>query len=133
MKTLKALRGYTDEELQTVSQIAYYMMMQGKLEDAKTLFEGLVAIDPSQEYYFRALGVLAQKAEDSNLALRHFGYAIQLAPDKPDGYVNRAEIFIYLDDQDKARADLKDALEKIQRNDQMLSQKTWALYRSLGK
>jgi Flp pilus assembly protein TadD len=90
-----------------------------------------VALDPAQEYYFRALGVLAQKNHDSELALRHFGYAIQLAPHKPEAYVNRAEIHIFLGQHEQAEADLKDALNRMGREDQMLSQKAWALYRSL--
>lgn len=122
---------YTSEELQSIAQIAYYMMMQGKMKDAQTLYEGLVALDPSQEYYFRALGVLAQKNNDSQLALRHFGYAIQLAPHKPEGYVNRTEIYIFLGQPEQAAVDLKEALNKMSRQDQMLSQKAWALYRSL--
>ncbi|MES2503344.1 MAG: CesD/SycD/LcrH family type III secretion system chaperone [Myxococcota bacterium] len=131
LKTLKAIKGYTDPELKSIAQIAYFMMMQGKMDDAQTLFEGLVAIDPTDEYYYRALGVLAQKREDSHLALRHFGFAIQLAPQQPHGYVNRAEVYIYLDRKHDAETDLQEALGRMSRQDQMLSQKAWALYRSL--
>ena len=131
LKTLKVLKGYTTEELNTIAQIAYFMMMQGHMEDAKTLFEGLLAIDPSQEYYYRALGVLAQKEDDSALAIRHFGYAIQLAPEQPYAYVNRAEIYIFLNQRQEAESDLQEALARMPRKEQMLSQKAWALYRSL--
>lgn len=131
IKTLKEIKGYTNEELATIAQIAYFMMMQGKNPEAKILFEALVAIEPSNEYYYRALGVIAQKQKDTALAMKHFGYAIQLAPALPHAYVNRAEVFILMSQKDQAQQDLQEALARMRREDQMLSQKAWALYRSL--
>lgn len=131
LKTLKEIKGYTDDELSSIAQIAYFMMMQGKIRESKILFEALVAIEPSNEYYYRALGIIAQKQGDSELAIRHFGYAIQLAPKQPQGYVNRAEILIALGKTAEAEQDLQEALLHMRREDQALSQKTWALYRSL--
>lgn len=131
LRTLKEIKGYTNDELATIGQIAYFMMIQGKHRESKILFEALVAIEPSNEYYYRALGVLAQKQGDSDLAIRHFGFAIKLAPDQPNGYVNRAEVFIALGKTTEAEQDLQDALLHIRREDQALSQKAWALYRSL--
>ena len=131
LRTLRAIKGYTTEELETIAQIAYFMMMQGKNHEAKILFEALVAIEPSNEYYYRALGVIAQKQEDSALAIQHFGYAIKLAPQLAHAYVNRAEIYILLNQKPEAEQDLQQALTCIRREDQMLSQKAWALYRNL--
>lgn len=131
LKSLKEIKGYTDEELATIAQIAYFMMMQGKDRESKILFEALVAIEPSNEYYYRALGVLAGKQGDNDLAIRHFGYAIKLAPEQANGYVNRAEVYISLGKIEEAEQDLQQALLHIKREDQALSQKAWALYRSL--
>jgi Flp pilus assembly protein TadD len=131
LKTLKEIKGYTDDELTTIAQIAYFMMMQGKDRESKILFEALVAIEPSNEYYYRGLGVIAGKQGDTDLAIRHFGYAIKLAPDQPHGYVNRAEIYISQGKKEEAEQDLQQALLHIKREDQALSQKAWALYRSL--
>lgn len=131
LRTLKDIKGYTNDELDTISQIAYFMMMQGKNRESKILFEALIAIEPSNEYYYRALGVIAQKQDDSDLAIKHFGYSIKLAPTLPHAYVNRAEIFISLGRQEEAEKDLQEALARIRREDQALSQKAWALYRNL--
>ena len=130
-RSLKEMKGYSAEELETLSHIAYCMMMQGKYDKAQTVYESLLAIDPADEYYYRALGVLAQKQGDSELALRHFGYSIQLAPKQPQGYINRAEIHIALNRIQDALNDLKEALAQMRRQDQMLSQKAWALYKHL--
>lgn len=131
LKTIKSLKGYTESELGTIAQIAYFMMMQGKYREAKILFEALIAIEPSNEYYYRALGLLAQKQGHSDAAIQQFGYAIQLAPNRPQAYVNRAEIYISLGNLELAEQDLKDALGHIRREDQALSQKAWALYRNI--
>ena len=130
-ETLKELKGYTNEELGTISQIAYYMMMQGKYREARILFEALVAIEPSNEYNYRALGVLAQHEGDSDRALEQFGYAIQLASKQPQAYVNRAEIHILRGDLAAAEQDLQASLAFMGRKDQALSQKAWALYRNI--
>ena len=53
--TLKELKGYTDDELYAIAHTAYFFVMQGKNQEAKTLFEGLVAIDPRNDYYYLSL------------------------------------------------------------------------------
>ncbi|MBH1989540.1 MAG: CesD/SycD/LcrH family type III secretion system chaperone [Myxococcaceae bacterium] len=130
-ETLKEIKGYTDEELGAISQIAYFMMMQGKYREARILFEALVAIEPSNEYNYRALGVLAQHEGDSNRALEQFGYAIQLASEQPQAYVNRAEIHLSEGNQEGAEQDLQAALMCMGRQDRALSRKAWALYRNI--
>ena len=59
--TLREIKGYTDEELYAIAHVGYFFLMQGKNDEARTLFEGLVAVDPRNDYYYRALGVIFQK------------------------------------------------------------------------
>ena len=94
--TLKDIKGYTDHELYAIAHMAYFYLNQGKTEEAKTLFEGLVALDPKNGYYYRALGVIFYKLGDTERALRQFGYAIRVTPQRPHAYVNRAEVNIAL-------------------------------------
>jgi Flp pilus assembly protein TadD len=94
--TLKDIKGYSDEELFAIAHTAYFFLMQGKNDEAKTLFEGLVAVDPRNGYYYRALGVIFHKLGDDERALRQFGYAIQVSPRSAAAYVNRAEVYITL-------------------------------------
>ena len=58
--TLKEIKGYTDDELYAIAHQGYFFLMQGKNAEARTIFEGLVAIDPRNDYYYRALGVITQ-------------------------------------------------------------------------
>src|SRR5262245_37504373 len=43
--TLKDVRGYSDEELYAVAKTAYFFYYQGRLNEARVLFQGLYAID----------------------------------------------------------------------------------------
>jgi Flp pilus assembly protein TadD len=101
--------------------------MQGKNEEARTIFEGLVAVDPRNDYYYRALGVIFQKLGESDRAIKQYAYAIRLNPSSPYAYVNRAEIYLSQKEWSKAETDLRDALERMGRKDEQLSKKAWAL------
>lgn len=125
--TLKELKGYTDDELYAIAHTGYFFMMQGKNQEAKTLFEGLVAIDPRNDYYYRALGVIFHKLGDVERALKQFGYAIRVSPRSPAAYVNRAEVFISLAKYQDAAGDLRKALEHVGPKDGDLARKARAL------
>jgi Flp pilus assembly protein TadD len=125
--TLKELKGYTDDELYAIAHTGYFFLMQGKNNEAKTLFEGLVAIDPRNDYYYRALGVIFHKLGDAERALKQFGYAIRVSPRAPAAYVNRAEVYIATSRYQEAASDLRKALEFMGNRDGALARKTRAL------
>ena len=125
--TLKELKGYTDDELYAIAHTGYFFLMQGKNNEAKTLFEGLVAIDPRNDYYYRALGVIFHKLGDAERALKQFGYAIRVQPRGASAYVNRAEVYIATSRYQEAAADLRKALEHMGPRDASLARKARAL------
>lgn len=125
--TLREIRGYSEEDLYAISHVGYFFLMQGKDREARTLFEGLVAIDPRNDYYYRALGVIFQKLGENDRAIKQFSYAIRINSDSPYAYVNRAEIYLSIRSFDNAEIDLRDALERMGRSDEQLSKKAWAL------
>ena len=130
--TLKDIKGYTDHELYAIAHMAYFYLNQGKTEEAKTLFEGLVALDPKNGYYYRALGVIFfYKLGDTERALRQFGYAIRVTPQRPHAYVNRAEVNIALGRGSKAAKDLQTALSLVGPKEPQLRQKAQALLNAL--
>ena len=67
--TLKDVRGYSDEELFSVAHAAHTYFYQGRINEARTLFHGLFAIDPGNAYFARALGVATAHYEKSEEAL----------------------------------------------------------------
>ncbi len=90
--TLRDVRGYSDEELYSIARTAYYFYYQGRLSEARTLFQGLYAVDPLDPYFARALGVVEQAAGNPQGALAAYDVAIKLAPEESAGFVGRAEV-----------------------------------------
>lgn len=131
--TLKELKGYTDDELYAIAHTAYFFLMQGKNEEARTLFEGLVAIDPRNEYYYRALGVIFHKLGDEERAIRQFGYAIQVNAKSSVAYLNRAEVYISRADWRAAQTDLEKAMQYIGAKELQLGRKANALLTMVKK
>src|SRR3954463_4223708 len=78
--SLKQIVGLSEEELYAIASQGYYLFLQGKAEPARVLFEGLVAIDPRNAYYYRALGAIYWRLKEAQKALRQFTYAIRVAP-----------------------------------------------------
>ncbi|MBK8014537.1 MAG: tetratricopeptide repeat protein [Deltaproteobacteria bacterium] len=109
--TLQELKGYSPEELYLISQQAYTLFLNGKIKDAQVIFEGLLAIDPRNEYYYRALGVIYHRQGDSERAIRQFTHAITVAPRSAAGYVSRAEVCIARREHERALADLLRAIQ----------------------
>jgi len=107
--TLKEVHGYTDEELYAVARTAYAFFHQGKVPEARTLFQGLFAINPRDAYFARALGVVEYASGNVEGALSAYEVAVKLAPDDAASYVGRAEVLLTLGQRPRAAEDLKRA------------------------
>jgi tetratricopeptide (TPR) repeat protein len=125
--TLKEIKGYGDDELYAIAHTGYFFLMQGKNQEARTLFEGLVAIDPKNDYYYRALGVIFHKLGDAERAIKQFSYAIQVNPKAAAAWVNRAEVYLSLSRTAEAGNDLRKALEVVTPREPQLARKARAL------
>ncbi|MFN0062534.1 MAG: tetratricopeptide repeat protein [Myxococcaceae bacterium] len=109
--SLRDVRGYTEEELYLVARMAYLFYYQGKLDEARTLFQGLYAVDPSDGYVARALGVVELAAGNNTGALAAYDVAVKLNPRDAAAYVGRAEVRIAMGERALAVQDLRQALE----------------------
>src|SRR5882757_9845363 len=107
--TLKDVRGYTDEELFSIARTAYYFFYQGKISEARTLFQGLYAVNPLDSYVAKALGVVEHAAGNPQGALAAYDVALKISPQDSAAYVGRAEVKISLGQKSQAVDDLKRA------------------------
>jgi tetratricopeptide (TPR) repeat protein len=130
--SLKQIVGLSEEELYAIANQGYYLFLQGKAEPARVLFEGLVAIDPRNAYYYRALGAIYWRLKDGRRAIRQFTYAIRVAPNDVSAYVNRAEVYVASQQFDLARADLQQALDLARPAEQALHSKAGAILKMIG-
>jgi len=125
--TLMELKGYSAEELYFIAQHGYTLFLNGKIQDAQTVFEGLVAIDPRSDYYYRALGVVYHRRGDAERAIRQFSNALKVSPNSVAAYVNRAEVHISRRDFDAALDDLDKAIRAARSPDEPIARKARAL------
>lgn len=110
--SLKQIVGLSTEELYAVATQGYHFFLQGKLQPARVIFEGLVAVDPRNAYYYRALGAIYWREGEPQKAIKQFTYAIRVAPQDISSYVNRAEVYVADKEFARARTDLNKAIEK---------------------
>lgn len=128
--TLKDVRGYTDAELYAVARTGYAFFNQGKVSEARTVFQGLFAINPKDPYFARALAVVEWSAGNADGALTAYDVAVKLAPDDPAGYLGRAEIRISKGQRREAIDDLQKAAA-TRSDDNRLKRKAKALINAL--
>jgi tetratricopeptide (TPR) repeat protein len=102
--------GVSPEEFRAMGQMGAMYYHQGLLEKARTIFEGLVEIDPDSSAAHSALGALHTRTEQFEEALRHLDRAVALDPEQIAPYVNRAEIFIKQGRAEEAVENLKRAI-----------------------
>lgn len=124
--TLKDVRGYTDDELYAIAKTAYVYYHQGRINEARTLFQGLYAVNPVDPYFARALGVVEFAADNVQGALAAYDVAIKLAPDDPGGWVGRAEVKIASNQKAQAVEDLRRA-QAVAKEDDPLKPKISAM------
>jgi Flp pilus assembly protein TadD len=89
----------------------YRWYEQGRLRDAKRIFEGLSVLDTKNVYVHGILGSIHQKEQNFDSAISRYTIAIALFPSDPNLFTNRGEIYLKLGKLDEAAADLKTAIE----------------------
>lgn len=117
--TLKDVRGYTDEELYSIARSAYLFFYQGRINEARTLFQGLYAVSPTDAYFAKALGVVELAAGNAQGALAAYDVALKLAPNDAQAYVGRAEVKLSLGQKTQALEDLRRAAAAVPADDPM--------------
>ncbi|MCK5687664.1 tetratricopeptide repeat protein [Myxococcota bacterium] len=125
--SLSEIFGLSTEELHNVASQGYFLFLQGRTEPARVIFEGLVAVDPRNAYYYRALGVIYWRLGEAQKAVKQFTYAIRVSPGDLASYVNRAEVYVANQRYKEAETDLNHVLDKAKSTDRDLVKKTHAI------
>ncbi len=130
--TLKDVRGYADEELYAIARMAYFFFYQGKIDEARSLFQGLYAVNPLDTYFAKALGVVEMAAGNPQGALAAYDVALKISPDDAAAYVGRSEVRLAQGERRQAIDDLRRADMYCRVGDPMKS-KISALLQSLTR
>ena len=103
--------GISDGEFLEMGEVGAIYYRQGNLEKARTIFEGLVELNPLSADAHAALGALLTRTEEYDEALQFLNKAIALDREQIAPYVNRAEIYIRRQRAEEALADLTKAID----------------------
>lgn len=101
----------TRVEFTEMGRIGALHYQQGNLDKARTIFEGLVELDPDSADAQSALGAVFTLQQEDDLAVRHLKKAAELDPDGIAPHVNLGEVFIRQRRIEDALAHLRKAIE----------------------
>ena len=69
--------GLDDEQILALAVFARELVDQGRLDDAQTMLEGLVVLDPQNGYLHTCLGALYMQKGFNDAAILEFAYALK--------------------------------------------------------
>lgn len=104
------LFGFDTKQTAALLLTGHNLFKQGRLEDAKRIFEGLAVLDGRNPYVHGILGSIYQKQEKYDIALARYTMALNIFPDDVSSLMNRGEIFLKLGKFVEAAEDFKKAL-----------------------
>jgi tetratricopeptide (TPR) repeat protein len=81
-------------QLAAIAALGFRFYQQGSLRDARTIFEGLIVLDPSLYYGHAGLGAIALRDERLDDAVTHLQRAAELKPDDPAVHANLGEALL---------------------------------------
>jgi tetratricopeptide (TPR) repeat protein len=110
-QTVREKLNITAEEFAEMGRVGAMYYQQGNFDKARTIFEGLVELDPDSANAHSALGGLLTLQQDDENAVTHLNRAIAINPSQIAPYVNLGEIYIRQQKIEDAVANLKKAIE----------------------
>lgn len=110
-QTVKEKLNISNQEFMEMGRIGAMYYQQGNIDKARTIFEGLVELDPQSANAHAALGGLLTLQQDDERAIAHLEKAIGIDPSQIAPYVNLGEIFIRRQEIERAVMNLKKAID----------------------
>lgn len=107
LESLPSSHRFSAEELETLYGFAYRAYMQGKHEEALSIFQFVVIYAPTRVKYLRALGTASKQCEDYDKAYAVFAFLAVLEPDQPIYTLTVAEIQLLQGQAADAEASLR--------------------------
>lgn len=109
--TLAELEGVDGDSQKKLAELGYRLLESGKLDDARRIFEGLVALNPKEPYFLLAVGAAAQREERFEDAERWYSKALERDDHNPIAWANRGEVRVMLANIEGATDDLIQAVK----------------------
>ena len=98
-------------QMAAVLACGHNFFSEGRLEEARRIFEGLAVLDPNHPYLHTMLGAIHQRMEQYEKAVVRYTVALKLYPNDIHALTNRGEIYLMLGKFLEAAGDLKKVLD----------------------
>jgi tetratricopeptide (TPR) repeat protein len=87
---------WTEEEIFLVAQRGHALFVQGRYDEATIIFEGLIAVDPSNLYCTNALAALFIRQGKAAKAVELLDRILEIYPNDSDSRARRCEALLLL-------------------------------------
>jgi predicted Zn-dependent protease len=108
--TLGELEGIPKEAQHEMAKTGFRLFTEGKLDQAKKVFLGLLALDPYDAYFLAALGAIANQQGELEEAEQRFTRALEINPYSIAALAGRGEVRLARGQLVEAAADLAQAI-----------------------
>jgi tetratricopeptide (TPR) repeat protein len=110
---LAAVLGVPETKIQALAALGYNHYQQGKLKDAKTLFDGVTALDNRSYLGYAGLGAVALASTPPDLASAHanLAKAVELNPNDASVQANMGEVLLREGKVEEAKEHLEKAFQ----------------------
>ncbi len=109
--SLRDYHAISGPEMLQMALIGFRMYENGKYSEAETIFNGLIALDPREAYYYTALGAVYLAQDNFERAKHNFDQALAFNPKELAAYVNRGEAHLRMGNVMEAATDFKSAVD----------------------
>jgi tetratricopeptide (TPR) repeat protein len=131
--TLAEMQGVDPESQEKLAGLGYNLLTSGKLEEAKQMFEGLIALNPQEPYFLLAAGSVAQRQERWDDAERWYSLCLERDEKNVAALANRGETRLVLERPVDAADDLMAAVKLDPDGEEPTTQRARALLMELKK
>jgi tetratricopeptide (TPR) repeat protein len=108
--TLGQAVGLGRERLYEIARVGYHLLESGRLEDAKTIYRGLVAASPYDSVFHCHLAAVHHRLGELDEALEQYTEALRFNIANTDAMAGRGEVYIKRGQIREGIADLNEAV-----------------------
>lgn len=109
--TLGDLEGITKPEQYQMAKVGHAHLLAGRFHEARTIYQGLMALDPFDPYFHLVLGSIAQQEGKLAEAEEAYTRALKFNRFSPSAFANRGEVRIQQGKLEGGAEDLIHAVE----------------------
>jgi Flp pilus assembly protein TadD len=130
-RTWAEVEGMTFEEAKEIAQVGCDLAAAGRCEEARILFEGLVAGNPKDSASRAALGTVYQKLGRLRDAITEYSAALERDARNPVALVNRGELYLRQGNQ-QGFTDIANAVEADPHGETSAGRRARALVKAIA-